>query len=218
MERFCTIILCTYNRKRFEKLIEHNINTQDYPFIHKIIIADDGNEDERLNLNLKYPIEYHKVKNRMTIGAKRNFLLSKCETNFIAVMDTDDIYNKSYISTSIYNMIQYGKFISGSADMQMYYMDKTYIHRCSQVNMYNEATLVFLNTHRKFGDTSTGEGKLFLNDMEQYSHETNIKDIMICGVHPNNTVNKSGHLTQEIELDLNFQNGINIFNKCIADV
>ena len=37
-----SIIIPTYNRKKFEKLIEYNINSQDYSNIKEIIILDDS--------------------------------------------------------------------------------------------------------------------------------------------------------------------------------
>lgn len=37
-----SIVIPTYNRKKFEKLIEYNINIQDYTNIKEIIIIDDS--------------------------------------------------------------------------------------------------------------------------------------------------------------------------------
>ena len=52
-----TILIPTFNRAKFSKLIVHNINCQTYPCIEKIIVADDG--DEHLDLSgCKYDIEY----------------------------------------------------------------------------------------------------------------------------------------------------------------
>jgi glycosyltransferase involved in cell wall biosynthesis len=95
-----SIIIPTYNRKKFEKLIEYNINCQDYPNIVEIIIADDGDKEEALELNVKYPIKYIKCP-RMTIGKKRNLLAANCKSEYIAHMDTDDIYFSTYISHSL---------------------------------------------------------------------------------------------------------------------
>ena len=44
-----TILIPTFNRAKFSKLIVHNINCQTYPCIEKIIVADDG--DELLDLS-----------------------------------------------------------------------------------------------------------------------------------------------------------------------
>ena len=95
-----SIIIPTYNRKKFEKLIEYNINCQEYSGIIEVIIADDGDEDQRLQLNINYPIKYIKCA-RMTIGQKRNILASSAKGEYIAHMDTDDVYFSTYISHSM---------------------------------------------------------------------------------------------------------------------
>ena len=37
-----SIIIPTYNRKKFERLIEYNINCQTYNNIVEVVVADDG--------------------------------------------------------------------------------------------------------------------------------------------------------------------------------
>jgi hypothetical protein len=82
----CSIIIPTYNRKKFEKLIEYNILCQTYKNIIEVVIGDDG--DELLELNIPYPIKYIKCE-RMTIGQKRNLLAARCIGTYIAHIDTD---------------------------------------------------------------------------------------------------------------------------------
>ena len=188
-----SIIIPTFNRKSFSELISLNIKTQTYPFIKNIIIADDGADHERLVLDVPYTVLYYKV-DRMSIGEKRNFLISKCDTEYVACMDTDDMYNPEYISQSIFNLIKFDKDVSGSADMNMYRDGKTYKQRCLYIDMINEATLVFkkayADTHQfSFGNSSEGVG--FLAGNIGLIHETNIDDIMVCVAHQHNTVSKS---------------------------
>jgi len=66
----CSIIIPTYHRKKFEKLIEYNLQLQTYYNIIEVIILDDG-DDEPLCIKTKYPILYYRVA-RCSIGAKRN--------------------------------------------------------------------------------------------------------------------------------------------------
>ena len=110
------ILIPTYNRKKFEKLITHNISIQSYPLIKNIIVADDSDIDLPLYLPTKYNLNYYKVE-RMSIGAKRNFLLSKSTSRYVAFLDTDDFYNCNYISHSIHTLLMSGKSITGSSDM-----------------------------------------------------------------------------------------------------
>ncbi len=190
----CSIVIPTYNRKKFSKLISLNIIKQTYPFIKEVIVADDGDHDERLVLNIPYSVLYYKVP-RMSIGQKRNFLASKATTDFICHMDTDDIYSPDYLSRSIFNLIKNGKCVSGSSDMNMYNVvtKKTYNQKCIFLHMLNEATMVyrksFADTH-KFSNSMSSEGIGFLTNSLNDIYETPIDDIMICVCHDLNTVSK----------------------------
>jgi len=62
-----SIVVPTYNRKRFEKLLTHNINTQTYFNIVEVIVLDDG-DDEPLCIKTKYPVHTYRV-SRCSIGA-----------------------------------------------------------------------------------------------------------------------------------------------------
>jgi len=194
---YVSILIPTFNRHRFSELITHNILTQTYPFIKEVIIADDGYDDERLNLKLPYSILYYKVP-RMTIGDKRNFLMSKASGDYLAHFDTDDMYSRDYLSSSIFNLIKNGKGLSGSSDMLM--MDTatnaTYKQRCINMDMLNEATMCYTKSYadaHKFSNTTSSEGISFceIKDIT----ETPIEEIMICLAHDSNTVSKKQWVT-----------------------
>mgnify|MGYP003640600421 CR=1 FL=1 len=189
---YASIIIPTFNRSKFSELISLNINQQDYPLIKEIIIADDGDDNERLVLDVPYTILYYKVP-RCSIGEKRNFLASKATGDYIACFDTDDFYHPSYISTSIFNLIKSAKQVSGSSDMLLLHDGKTYKQRCIYLDLLNEATLVFTKEYaanHKFSNAMSSEGKGFLTGSLADIYETPIKDIMICIAHKGNTVSK----------------------------
>ena len=190
MNRSVDILIPTYNRKKFSNQIIDNINRQDYPFINRVIIADDG--EEKLDVSgCKYVVEYYTV-SRMTIGAKRNFLMSKATAYYIANMDTDDFYQSGYISSCIFNLLKSGKSITGSSDMICQRGNEKIRHNCIYLHLLNEATIVCeRETNRRYGDTSKGEGKNFLEEYENDIVETDINTIMICLVHSGNTIDKS---------------------------
>jgi glycosyltransferase involved in cell wall biosynthesis len=48
----CSIIIPTYNRKKFSRLISQNIRIQTYPNILEVIVADDGDESQRLEIKV----------------------------------------------------------------------------------------------------------------------------------------------------------------------
>ena len=189
---YVSILIPTFNRHRFSELITHNIISQTYPFIKEVIIADDGYDDERLNIKVPYSVMYYKVP-RMNIGEKRNFLMSKATGDYLAHMDTDDMYSRDYLSSSIYNLIKTGKGLSGSSDMLM--MDtatsNTYKQRCINIDMLNEATMCYTKSYaekHKFSNKMSSEGISFCEIKEIV--ETPIEEIMVCLAHTENTVCK----------------------------
>lgn len=195
------ILIPTYNRKKFEELINHNINIQDYPFIKNIIIADDG-DDEKLNINSKQFNVLYYIVPRMTIGTKRNFLLDKTVSRYAVFMDTDDFYNPEYISTSIFNLINSDKSISGSADMNMYAKEAYYRLNCLYIHALNEATIV-IDTHKtkfRFDDKQTSEGLSALQNNIKEIVETDINKIMCCISHKSNTVSKESVIQSKYQI------------------
>jgi hypothetical protein len=198
-----SILIPTFNRLKFNNIINLNISLQDYPLINEIIIADDG--DERLYINSEHTILYYKV-DRMSIGEKRNYLKSKATSKYIIHMDTDDFYNPSYISDSIFNLIVSKKSLSGSSDMIIYRDGKTYKQSCIYLNMLNEATLCYTKEYsnlNNFSTTNSGEGVTFCNSEDLI--ELDIEKIMICICHSGNTVNKKVWTIPQYEKEINIE-------------
>jgi len=203
-DKTCSIIIPTYNRKKFEKLIEYNILCQTYPKILEIVIADDGEDDELLELDIPYPINYIKCP-RMTIGQKRNLLVSRSKGFYIAHMDTDDVYLPSYIEHSISILENQKKNAVGTSDMVFIYPDgKTGSMRNPLLSMANEATLVYKKTfwnEKPFGETQSSEAIPFLQGRHWQTGHSEINKVMICICHSTNTVDKNVWKTcPEVEL------------------
>ena len=199
----CSIIIPTYNRKKFEKLIEYNILCQTYPNILEIVIADDG-DDEMLQLDIPYSINYIKC-DRMTIGQKRNLLASKCKGVYIAHMDTDDVYLPTYIEHSISILENQKKDAVGTSDMVFIYPDgKTGSMRNPLLSMANEATLVYKKSfwdEKHFAESQSSEAIYFLKGRHWQTAHSDIKKVMICICHSTNTVDKNVWKTcPEVEL------------------
>jgi len=196
------ILIPTYNRKKFEGLISLNINKQTYPLIKNVIIADDSNDN--LHLDINYSVLNYKVE-RMSIGAKRNFLLSKATSRYVVFMDTDDMYHPDYISHSIHTLLMSGKSITGTSDMLMYYQEQTYRLSCIFFHAINEATLV-LDTHNvklKFKEQNSSEGleplKNHIGDIVQ----TDINKVMCCLCHQENTIDKKIWIKERYKTEFN---------------
>ena len=202
-----SIIIPTYNRKKFEKLIEYNINCQDYTNILEVVIADDG--EEPLELSIPYPIKYIKCK-RMSIGEKRNLLVSQASGTYIAHMDTDDIYFSTYLSYSISVLEITKKDAVGTADMIFMFADGTIGGmRNPYLSMANEATLVYKKTFWNqlgFSEQQSSEGIQFLLGRHWQIANTDITKQMICICHSSNTVDKEPWRSNRISSLPNFDN------------
>ena len=188
----CSIIIPTYNRKKFEKLIECNILCQTYTNIIEVIIADDG-DDQKIELSIPYPIIYIKCE-RMTIGQKRNLLVSRCSGKYIAHMDTDDIYLSSYLEHSISKLENEKKDVTGTSDMLFIFSDGTTGSMLNPLlSMANEATLVYKKSFwekTQFSNDQSSEGIHFLKKRHWQTAHSDIHKVMICICHSSNTVNK----------------------------
>ena len=185
-----TILIPSYNRKRFSNLIVHNINIQNYPQISQVIIYDDG--EERCDLSgCNYPVAYVTSKVKASIGAKRNCLKSMAKTGYCCFMDTDDFYNENYISHSMKKLYESGKSVCGTSDMFLYANGIPYHQKCMYLDFLNEATLVFKTSYKGvFSSANSSEGVGFLKGNIGEIVESKIDEVMICIVHDNNSVPK----------------------------
>ena len=192
-----SIVIPTYNRKLFERLIEYNINSQDYFNIIEIIVLDDSDIDRPLCIRSLIPIRYYTVP-RMTIGMKRNCGVKLAHGDYICFIDTDDFYAPDYISYSIFEMETNNKTIAGSADMNMWDGKQFYKQRCMFLHLLNEATMVFKKSAcSRFADTNSNEAVPFLEKNINNIVETNIDRVMCCVCHKNNTVDKTAWLNDK---------------------
>jgi glycosyltransferase involved in cell wall biosynthesis len=203
-----SICIPSWNRKKFEKLIEYNINCQTYTRIKEVIIADDSDKDEPLVLDIFYPIRYIKLPKRITIGAKRNLLACKAEGDYICHMDTDDFYQPNYILYGI-NCLKDSKYqLFGSSCMLITFPDhnwKVCASVCYDLHKTNEATMIYAKSfwkESKFSDSSRGEGQSFLKGREDKIFSGDIHNIMVCIAHDDNTICKQRWLSNEIPLNV----------------
>jgi glycosyltransferase involved in cell wall biosynthesis len=200
-----SICIPTYNRKRFEKLIEYNINIQTYKHIKEVVIADDG--DEPLELDIPYPINYIKMHKHISIGAKRNLLACQAKGEYIVHMDTDDIYHSIYIEYAMICLQKSKKSLFGSSAMLITYPSHNWVIACVVSNdseKIHEATMVYKKSFWKEGRFMNGnieESITFTQGRGKQIFQGDIANIMVCIAHDSNTVCKKRWLHQPIPLD-----------------
>ena len=197
MDYQVTIIVPTYNRNAFSKLLVHNINCQTYKAIKEVIVADDG--EEALDMTgCKYPVKYFKM-NRISLGVKRNFLKDCVKSGYVACFDTDDFYHPNHIENAMTQLAMSGKSVAGSADMLIYNREKGCFRQCCMwIDFLNEATLVFKSSFKsRFSSGGSSEGVAFLKEYTGEIIELKIDDVMVCVAHTNNTVAKEKWLDEK---------------------
>ena len=106
-----SILMPTYNRRKFLPLIMYNLKNMDYDKSKlEWCILDDGKKPlfeniEKLNEVKKelHPMKINYVYNKLKkhIGVKRNLLVKQAKYKIYIMMDDDDIYFPSYIKHSI---------------------------------------------------------------------------------------------------------------------
>lgn len=204
-----SILMPFYNRKQFIPLIIQNIKNQTYPHDKLRLIIDDDSE-EKFSLgeiqNLKdsiYPVELiYLSTERKTIGKKRNDLNKYVFKNYgknsiVANMDTDDFYNPVYIEYGVKN-INKGYLCYGSSQMLFTFPHLNYRMSFIQTNnkdLIHEATMIhsikFWKASGGYNNHMTGEGKKMLEGFNSEKiMDTDIRNIMICISHNNNTIDK----------------------------
>jgi glycosyltransferase involved in cell wall biosynthesis len=117
-----SIMIITQNREKMLKNCLNSIFLQTYKDF-EIILIDDRSIDNTENLcyefKQKYPEKffYYKNNDNITLGKLRNKALDKCNGEYIAIIDSDDIAVQNRIETQIYflDKNKYLGFVSSDA-------------------------------------------------------------------------------------------------------
>lgn len=219
-----SILIPTYNRSKFIQLCIMNILRQDYPKeLLEVIILDDGEtpfiENEEYMKKVLFPIKlnYIKQKQKMTIGEKRNKLIKLSKNKIVCFMDDDDIYLPTYISYSYKTLKNNKAGLVGSNQMMFIYPHNDFKSTgidCGEKKFFiHEATMMmtkkWYNSSNKFEKSSKGEGVNLIEANDKQVCITDIRQIMVCICHKNNTIDKTRFLENDnlkIELDPTIKN------------
>ncbi|MEH2009604.1 glycosyltransferase family 2 protein [Nostoc sp.] len=85
-----SVIIPVYNRDRYIAEAIESVLAQTYPAI-ELIVVDDGSSDRSAEIAKRYPIIYHYQSNRR-IGSARNAGIALSNGEFLAFLDSDDIW------------------------------------------------------------------------------------------------------------------------------
>lgn len=98
--KLVSVIIPTYNRAHSVVDSIRSVINQTYPAV-QIIIVDDGSEDNTAEVVAQFKnIEYHYQENRGQ-GAARNLGLKYAEGEYVASLDSDDIWEPEFLTESV---------------------------------------------------------------------------------------------------------------------
>jgi len=106
-----SVIIPTYQRANFlSKAIESVLN-QTYPYI-ELIVVDDGSKDATPYLVSKYPLKYVKLPKNFGVSFARNRGILKAKGNFIAFLDSDDVFKRRKIERQVEFFLKHPHFMA----------------------------------------------------------------------------------------------------------
>jgi|UniRef100_A0A6C0BYG2 hypothetical protein len=99
---FVSICTPTYNRRKFIPFLIKCYQSQTYPReLMEWVIIDDG-EDSVEDLFKGVPtVKYTRLEEKMKLGAKRNYMHTKCKGEIIIYMDDDDFYHPERVNHAV---------------------------------------------------------------------------------------------------------------------
>jgi len=131
---FVSVCTPTFNRRPFIASMFKCFQNQDYPKSRiEWIIVDDGTDkicDLVATSNIPQ-IRYFEVPQKMTLGAKRNYMHTKAKGSIIVYMDDDDYYPPERISHAVERLTENPKALcAGSSELYIYFKHIKMMYQC----------------------------------------------------------------------------------------
>ena len=131
---FVTVCTPTFNRRPFIQNMFQCFRNQDYPkHLLEWIIVDDGTDKIKdLIVSSNIPqIRYFEIKDKMFLGAKRNYMHKFARGSIIVYMDDDDYYPSDRISHSVDRLLSNPEALcSGSSEFYVYFKGMNKMIQC----------------------------------------------------------------------------------------
>ena len=198
-EPFVSVCTPTFNRRPFLEGLVRCYLAQTYSQARmEWVVLDDGTDNVKDVFDGIPGVRYFASDRKMTVGAKRNMLHSKCKGEVIVYMDDDDYYPPSRVSHAVARLRDNPDALcAGSSKMFTYFPDRKQMWAFGpyRENHATAATMAFrrelLTRTRYKEDAAIAEEKHFLKNytipMVQLDPE---KTIMVVA-HAHNTFDKA---------------------------
>jgi glycosyltransferase involved in cell wall biosynthesis len=171
---FVSVCTPTFNRRPFIPIMFECFRNQTYPKERiEWIIVDDGTDKIRdLVDSANIPqIRYFSVDQKMTLGAKRNYMHEKTKGTIIVYMDDDDYYPPERVSHAVDTLTANKQALcAGSSEIYIYFKHIQQMYQCGPYgpNHATAGTFAFkseLLKQTKYEETaSLAEEKAFLKN------------------------------------------------------
>lgn len=195
---FVSVCTPTFNRRPFIPYMIKCFEDQTYPKERiEWIIVDDGTDPIGDLVSHIPQVKYISIKEKMTLGKKRNFMHSQCKGDILIYMDDDDYYPPERISHAVDILMENPKYlIAGSSQMYIYFDSKNKIYQFGPYgeNHATAATFAFrkeLLTQTCYSDDALlAEEKYFLKSYTIPLKQLDAGKTILVFSHKHNTLNK----------------------------
>ena len=197
---FVSICTPTFNRRPFIQTMFECFKNQDYPK-HRMewIIVDDGTDKikDLVETSNIPQIRYFEVENKMTLGAKRNYMHQHIKGSIVVYMDDDDYYPPERVSHAVEMLMRDDKVLcAGASEIYLYFktMGKMIQAGPYGPNHATAGTFAFkaelLKDTKYNDDASLAEERAFLKDYTiPFVQLDPLKTILVFS-HEHNTFDK----------------------------
>lgn len=201
--RFCPMVsVCTptFNRRPFIPIMLECFKHQTYPKDRiEWIIVDDGTDKVRdLIEAAKIPqIKYFELPEKIPLGAKRNYMHTKCKGSIIVYMDDDDYYPPERIEHAVAKLNEdRNAMCAGSSEIYIYFKHIKKMIQCGPYGPKHATAGTFafraeLLKNNRYNDTAAlAEERAFLNDYTVPFVQLDPMKTILVFSHEHNTFDK----------------------------
>lgn len=202
-KRFCPMVsVCTptFNRRPFIPTMLECFKNQTYPKDRiEWIIVDDGTDKVRdLIEAAKIPqIKYFELPEKIPLGAKRNYMHTKCKGSIIVYMDDDDYYPPERIEHAVTKLNEdRNAMCAGSSEIYIYFKHIKKMIQCGPYGPKHATAGTFafraeLLKNNRYNDTAAlAEERAFLNDYTVPFVQLDPMKTILVFSHEHNTFDK----------------------------
>ncbi len=146
-QKLVSVIIPTYNRSDMVVEAIKSVKAQSYPAV-QIIVADDGSQDDTAERVAEFEnVEYY-YQGKKGHAAARNLGLLHAKGEYIASLDSDDIWHTGFLKASVAALEQYR--------LDFVFLNWTEISETEQISSYWERSKIW----QKYFNNTDGEWSL----------------------------------------------------------